>query len=57
LRNYDKVCEKIIKDKVNKNNVDQAIETFTHFFDLKEDEKNEFYNKVYQLLNNIKKTN
>lgn len=56
LRDYDKVCEKIIKDKVNKNNVNQAIETFTTFFTLKEEDKNECYNKVYQLLNEIKKS-
>jgi len=41
LRNYDKVCEKIIKDKVNKNNVNQAIEAFTTFFELKEENKKE----------------
>lgn len=56
LRNYDKVCEKIIKDKVNKNNVNQAIETFTTFFELKEENKNECYNNIYQLLNKIKET-
>lgn len=55
LRDYDEVCEKIIKDKVNKNNVNQAIETFTTFFELKEEDKNECYNKVYQLLNEISK--
>lgn len=32
LRNYDKVCEKIIEDKVNEDNVNQAIDTFTVFF-------------------------
>lgn len=57
LRNYEKVCEKIIKDKVNKNNVNQAIETFTTFLDLKEEDKNKCYNKVYKLLNTIKETN
>lgn len=57
LRGYEKVCEKIIEDKVNKNNVNQAIETFTTFFNLKEEDKNEVYNKVDQLLNEIKGTN
>ena len=57
LRNYDKVCEKIIKDKVNKNNVNQAIETFATFFEVKEEDRNECYNKVYQLLNKIKEKN
>lgn len=57
LRDYDKVCERIIKDKVNKNNVNQAIETFSTFFELKDENKNECYNKVYQLLNKIKETN
>lgn len=57
LRGYDKVCEKIIEDKVNKNNIDQAIETFTTFFELNEDDKNECYNKVYKRLNEIKKNN
>lgn len=31
LRDYDKVCKKIIEDRVNKDNVKQAIETFTTF--------------------------
>ncbi len=57
LRGYIKVCEKIIKDKVSKNNVDQAIQTFTTFFQLKEEEKNECYSKVYQLLKKIKENN
>ena len=57
LRDYDKVCEKIIKDKVNKNNVNQAIETFSTFFELKEENKTDCYNKVYQLLNEIKEAN
>ncbi len=34
LRNYNEVCEKIIRDKVT-----QAIKTFTTFFDLKEEDK------------------
>lgn len=55
LRNYDKVCEKIIKDKVNKNNVNQAIKTFITFFEVKEENKNECYNNVYQLLKKIEK--
>lgn len=54
LRDYDEVCEKIIKDKVNKDNVDQAIKTFTTFFDLKEENKNGVYKKVEQLLHQIK---
>lgn len=54
LRNYNKVCEKIIEDKVHKDNVHQAIETFSTFFQLKEEDKNECYNKVYLLLNKIK---
>lgn len=53
LKNYDKVCEKIIEDKVNKDNINQAIETFTTFFELKEKNKNECYNKVYQSLKEI----
>lgn len=57
LRDYDRVCEKIIEDKVNKDNVNQAIVTFTTFFDLNEENKNECYNKVYQLLQEIKETN
>ena len=55
LRGYDKVCERIIQDKVNRENVNQAIQTFTTFFEVKEQEKNECYKKVYQLLNNIQK--
>lgn len=54
LRNYDKVCKKIIEDKVNKENVDQALKTFTTFFELKESDKNRCYKNVYQLLNDIK---
>lgn len=53
LRDYDKVCKKIIEDRVNKDNVKQAIETFTTFFELKEENKNECYNKVYQSLKKI----
>lgn len=55
LRNYGEVCKKIIEDKVNKDNVEQAIETFLTFFDLKETEKNECYNDVFELLNKRKK--
>lgn len=54
LRNYDKVCEKIVKDKVNKDNVKQAIETFTTFFELQEKDKNDGYRRVYGLLNQRK---
>lgn len=57
LRNYDKVCEKIIEEKVNKKNVDQAIKTFTTFFELREEDKNECYNKVYKLLKEISENN
>lgn len=53
LRDYNEVCEKIIRDKVNKDNVVQAIKTFTTFFDLKEENKNECYNNVEQLLHQI----
>lgn len=55
LRDYDKVCKKIIEDRVNETNVEQAIETFTTFFELKDEDKNECYNNVYKLLNKIKK--
>ncbi len=54
LRDYDEICEKIIKDKVNKDNVDQAIKTFITFFDLKEENKNGVYKKLEQLLHQIK---
>lgn len=57
LRDYNKVCEKIIKDKVSKSNVNQAIKIFTTFFEVKEEDRNECYNNVYQLLNKIKSTN
>lgn len=53
LRNYNEVCKRIIRDKVNKDNVAQAIKTFTTFFDLKDENKNECYNSVYQLLHQI----
>lgn len=56
LRDYDKVCKKIIEDKVNKNNVNQALETFTTFFELQETDKNECYNMVYESLNKIKES-
>lgn len=54
LRNYEDVCKRIIKDKVDDNNVNQAIETFLTFFDLKEEDKNDCYKKVYQLLEEAK---
>ena len=54
LRNYDEVCKRIIKYKVNKDNVIQAIETFTTFFDVKEDERNECYINVLNDLISIK---
>lgn len=57
LRDYDEVCKKIIEDKVNEDNVNQAIETFTTFFKLKEEEKNKCYKNVYQSLNEIKQRN
>lgn len=53
FRDYNEVCEKIIRDKVNKDNVVQAIKTFTTFFDLKDENKNECYNNVEQLLHKI----
>lgn len=57
LRDYDEVCKKIIEDKVNEDNVNQAIETFATFFKLKEEEKNKCYKNVYQSLNEIKQRN
>ena len=33
LRNYSDVCNKIIEDKVNNDNVRQAVNTFTTFFE------------------------
>lgn len=57
LRDYDEVCKKIIEDKVSEDNVNQAIETFTTFFKLKEEEKNKCYKNVYQSLNEIKQRN
>lgn len=53
LRNYSDVCNKIIEDKVNNDNVRQAVNTFTTFFELKEEEKNRCYNDVYNKLINI----
>lgn len=47
------MCEKIIRDKVNKDNVAQAIKIFTTFFGLKEENKNECYRKVEQILHQI----
>lgn len=55
LRNYDEVCRKIIEDKVNENNVDQAIETFTTFFKVSEEDKNQCYKNVLDLLIEIKR--
>lgn len=54
LRGYDEVCRKIIEDRVNRNNVEQAIKTFTTFFELNEEDKNECYNSIYELLSKIK---
>ena len=55
LRDYEEVCMKIIEDKVTKENVIQAIETFTTFFELKEEDKNDCFKKVYNALNEIRK--
>lgn len=55
LRNYKEVCNKIIKDKVNKENIEQAINTFTTFFNLEEKDKNELYNTVLNSLLEIKR--
>jgi len=54
LRGYTAVCEKILEDKVNKENIDQAIQIFTTFFEVKENEKNESYQKIYQLLRDVR---
>lgn len=54
LRNYEDVCKKIIDDKVNSENVKQAIETFSTFFEVKDEDKNDCYKKVYQWLNEKK---
>lgn len=53
LQGYVEVCEKIVEDKVNVENVKQAIDTFITFFDVDEENRNEGYNKVYQLLKEI----
>lgn len=55
LRGYDKVCKKIVEDKVNQENVEQAIEVFTTFLNLREEEKNACYREIYDLLLMIQK--
>lgn len=53
LRGYDAVCKKIIEDKVNRENAEEAIQVFTTFLDLSEEEKNDCYREVYRLLKEI----
>ena len=55
LRNYAEVCDRIITDRVDEKNVDQAIETFSTFFHLKEEDKNACYKGVLDKLIKIKK--
>lgn len=54
LRNYAEVCNKIIQDIVNKNNIEQAIKTFLTFFEINEKDKNQCYKDVYNKLISIK---
>ena len=50
LKNYDEVCEKIIKDKINKENQKDAYETFRTFIEVKEKDQTETYKKVLKML-------
>ena len=46
FKNYDKVCKRIIEDKVNDKNIDLAIETIENFFTLKEEDKNDLFKEI-----------
>lgn len=54
FKNCDNVCRRIVKDKVNANNIDLAINTFENFFDLKEEDKNDIFKEISKMLLDIK---
>lgn len=54
FKDFDNVCLKIIEDKVNNDNIDNAIKVFSTFFDIKEEDENECYKMVKRKLNEIK---
>lgn len=49
LKNYKKTCLKIIIDKIDENNIDQAYDTFINFIKV-EDNKYEVFNYVKDIL-------
>lgn len=54
FRGYEKVCRRIIKDKVNDNNISLAIDTFENFFNLKKEEKTDLFKEIIEILKEIK---
>ncbi|MBQ4031847.1 MAG: hypothetical protein II625_08855 [Bacilli bacterium] len=53
LDGYLEVCRRIIVDKVNDLNVKEVYKTFSTFFDLKEEDKNDSYIEVENMLKEI----
>ena len=54
LRNFKKVCERIILDKVNKENVENAFQTFSKFWEVSEEYRTDCYKEVWNKLMEIK---
>lgn len=54
FKDCDEVCRRIVREKVNSDNIDLAIDTFENFFDLKEEEKNDIYKEISKMLLDIK---
>lgn len=54
FKNFEKLCIKIIEDKVNDDNIVLAIETFKNFLEVKDDNDYGCYKKILKILENLK---
>ena len=52
LRGFEKSCDKIINDKVTKDNKNEALEIYCSFLNLKEDEKVGIYKEIEKRIRN-----
>ena len=53
LRSLKKSCDRIINDKVTKDNKDEALEIYCNFLNLKDDEKEGIYKQIEKKIKNI----
>ena len=53
LRGFEKSCDRIINDKVTKDNKNEALEICCGFLNLKDDEKMGIYKEIEKRIKNI----